>query len=38
MRFADGVRHDVVFHKAVFVDESGTIRGIIGIVLEDGEE
>lgn len=31
---AAGVRHDVVFHKAAFVDTQGSIRGLIGAILD----
>ena len=31
---AAGVRHDVVFHKAAFADTQGTIRGLIGAILD----
>jgi PAS domain S-box-containing protein len=31
---ADGTRHDVLFNKATYLDEDGTIGGIIGTILD----
>jgi PAS domain S-box-containing protein len=30
----DGARHDVVFNKAAYFDEAGTVAGIIGTILD----
>lgn len=32
--FADGARHEVVFHKATFADTDGTVAGLIGVILD----
>jgi len=32
VRFFDGKLHDVVFHKATYLDEEGRVAGIIGVV------
>lgn len=32
--FSDGQRHDILFHKAVFADESGEADGLIGAMLD----
>ena len=34
MRDAQGVLHDVVFHKASIVDTQGAVAGLIGIILD----
>lgn len=35
--FADGVRHDILFHKAVFRDQTGNIGGMVGSMLDISE-
>ena len=37
VRYADGSVHDVVFHKAVFLDASGEADGIVGVMLDISE-
>lgn len=37
VRYADGSAHDVVFHKAVFLDASGEADGIVGVMLDISE-
>jgi diguanylate cyclase len=37
VRYADGSVHDVVFHKAVFLDASGQADGIVGVMLDISE-
>ncbi len=32
--YADGNRHDVVFNKAVFLNDDGTVGGLIGVMLD----
>ncbi len=32
VRYADGTRHDVIFHKATFLDPDGSAGGLIGII------
>lgn len=32
--FADGSRHDVLFHKAVFAGEGGETAGLLGVMLD----
>jgi PAS domain S-box-containing protein len=34
LRYADGSRHDVMFHKATFDDADGNLAGLIGTVLD----
>ena len=34
MPAGDGVRHDMVFHKAAFYDEGGAVGGIIGAMVD----
>ncbi|MFH1114158.1 MAG: PAS domain S-box protein [Pseudomonadota bacterium] len=31
---SDGSRHDVVFHKAAFLDSVGSVAGLIGVILD----
>jgi PAS domain S-box-containing protein len=35
--YADGIRHDVVFHKAPFTDAEGNVAGLIGVILDISE-
>ena len=37
VRYADGSTHDVVFHKAVFLDAAGQADGIVGVMLDISE-
>ncbi len=37
VRYADGTVHDVVFHKAVFLDAAGNPDGIVGAMLDISE-
>ena len=37
VRYADGSSHDVVFHKAVFLDAAGQADGIVGVMLDISE-
>jgi diguanylate cyclase (GGDEF)-like protein/PAS domain S-box-containing protein len=37
VRYADGSVHDVVFHKAVFLDAAGEADGIVGVMLDISE-
>ena len=30
--YADGVRHDVVFHKATFTNSAGRVAGLVGVI------
>ncbi len=32
--YADGTRHDVIFHKAPFSDSKGNVAGLIGAILD----
>jgi len=32
--YADGSRHDVIFHKAVFTSEEGKLSGLVGTILD----
>ncbi len=34
VRYADGSRHDVVLHKATFGRETGSLAGIVGVMLD----
>lgn len=34
VQYADGSRHDVVFHKAVFTNTEGNIGGLVGVMLD----
>lgn len=34
VKYADGSMHDVVFHKSVFTDDTGTAVGLTGIILD----
>ena len=36
--FGDGVRHDILFHKAIFRDQSGAIAGMVGTMLDISEQ
>jgi diguanylate cyclase (GGDEF)-like protein/PAS domain S-box-containing protein len=36
--FGDGVRHDIIFHKAVFRDLSGDVSGMVGSMLDISEQ
>ncbi len=36
--FGDGVRHDIIFHKAVFRDTSGDVSGMVGSMLDISEQ
>jgi len=33
-RFADGLDHDVIFHKATYNDLSGRLTGLVGVVID----
>jgi PAS domain S-box-containing protein len=35
--YADGTRHDVVFHKAPFFDAEGKVAGLVGVILDLSE-
>ncbi len=35
--YADGTRHDVIFHKAPFSDSKGNVAGLIGAILDISE-
>ena len=37
VRYADGSDHDVVFHKAVMVADSGEVEGLVGVMLDISE-
>ena len=34
VRFADGSNHEVMFHKAVFHDQTGAVAGMAGVMLD----
>ncbi len=34
VKYADGSMHDVVFHKSVFMDDTGKAAGLTGIILD----
>ena len=34
VKSGDGTTHDVMFHKATFVDSSGAVAGLIGVILD----
>jgi len=34
VRYADGTRHDVIFHKATFDDAGGRLAGLVGTILD----
>ncbi len=34
VRFADGSSHDVIFNKSVYHDETGSVGGIVGIMVD----
>ena len=34
VRFADGTMHDVVFNKAIFNDNEGSLGGLVGVILD----
>lgn len=34
VRYADGTLHDVIFNKATYCDEDGSLGGLVGIVLD----
>ncbi|HZV83019.1 MAG TPA: EAL domain-containing protein [Geobacteraceae bacterium] len=36
--FADGMRHDIIFHKAVFRDPAGMVCGMVGSMLDISEQ
>ena len=36
--FGDGVRHDIIFHKAVFRNSSGDVSGMVGSMLDISEQ
>ncbi len=36
--FADGMRHDIIFHKAVFRDPGGAVCGMVGSMLDISEQ
>jgi len=36
--FKDGVRHDIIFHKAVFRNPSGDVNGMVGSMLDISEQ
>ncbi len=38
VRFADGVLHDVVLHKAVYLDSDGRPDGIVGVLVDVTEQ
>jgi PAS domain S-box-containing protein len=35
--YADGTRHEVVFHKAPFIDAEGKVAGLVGVILDVSE-
>lgn len=35
--FADGTKHDILFHKAVYPDETGAAAGLVGTMLDISE-
>ena len=36
--FTDGLRHDIIFHKAVFRDQAGDVCGMVGSMLDISEQ
>ena len=36
--FGDGVRHDIIFHKAVFRNSSGDVSGMVGSMLDISDQ
>jgi diguanylate cyclase (GGDEF)-like protein/PAS domain S-box-containing protein len=34
VQFSDGMRHDILFHKAVYHDQSGEVCGMVGSMLD----
>ncbi|NMM64902.1 diguanylate cyclase [Clostridium sp. P21] len=34
----DGIHHDVIFNKSVFVNEQGNYKGLVGVILDITEE
>ena len=37
-QYADGSPHDVIFSKAVFTDEAGNLKGLVGVMLDITEQ
>ncbi|WP_298272790.1 PAS domain S-box protein [Geobacter sp.] len=34
VRYADGMLHDVIFYKSTILQEEGTLRGLVGVMLD----